>query len=296
MTTRGRPRSNYLPRFNVATDLIENKRFLLFKRKLGVDQQTAWNILTRFFCFVAAHRADSGTIEGEDPETLAEFCWWSGDATMLVSALIESGFIEQDKSVHDWFGNQPWAKKRAEERKIRDSRTENSPDNYRELSERKIPDNGNSHDLSERKLPETAIPDTKKGQSESIKQKSNTHSLSTLEKESISNTAKSSRAPARGGEQVVDNSNGNGRASPDFISRTTEFLEEISELVSLTENDRLGIRFDVIKRGSTEGLQTLLDQLRMAEADGRLGCSPGIVNPVGWIRKRIRGEAHVEPG
>lgn len=129
--------------------------------------------------------------------------------------------------------------------------------------------------------------------------KSTTHSLELLKTEKNSKTAMSnaSRAPARGSGQVVDNSQRNGTAptpgqrpnfSPELTEEIVDFLDELNGIFSLNDNDRIGIRSDIRQHGTTADLSYIPDQLRMAKADGRLGRSPGIANPVGWIRNQIQ--------
>lgn len=129
--------------------------------------------------------------------------------------------------------------------------------------------------------------------------KSTTHSLELLKTEKNSKTAMSnaSRAPARGSGQVVDNSQRNGTAptpgqrpnfSPELTEEIIDFLDELNGIFSLNDNDRIGIRSDIRQHGTTADLSYIPDQLRMAKADGRLGRSPGIANPVGWIRNQIQ--------
>lgn len=135
---RGRPASDYIYRFNIATDLTDDKRFIRFRRKLKIDEQRAYLTLTRFWNFVAKNYGVSGKIkiiaeqlslisgainvdndsEGhDDTELIAEFCWYEGDARDLMNALRVAGFVEKDGTVHKWHENQPLAAKKARQRK-----------------------------------------------------------------------------------------------------------------------------------------------------------------------------------
>jgi len=141
MATRGRPKTDNIFRFNVATDLTDNKRFIRFKRCLGTDERTAYLTLVRFFNFVASNYALTGRISvnfrddnsREDADVIADFCWWDGDPQLLISGLHESGFLEDDGTVHEWFENQPYASK-----KLRDR-------DFQSISETKI--SGNSRPI-----------------------------------------------------------------------------------------------------------------------------------------------------
>ncbi len=284
MSTRGRPRVDNIFRFNVATDLTDNKRFIKFKRLLGVDVPTAYLTLVRFFNFIAANYALSGRIKAnssgnnsvEDADVIAEYCFWPSDPQKLVDALLISGIIEQDGTIHEWFGNQPYA---VEKLRKRDNSSGNIP----------ISSGNNSPPIAK----------------SNVNTKSNTHSLDSLENKSISNTAMSNAARTR--NENVDNSK-SGNACPLPVETdlqrinpvdTEEFLERVGEYVALDENSRTGIIADIAKaKPSNESLFPILDQLAMAAADGRLGVPPvvengrvitrGISNPVGWIRTQIK--------
>jgi hypothetical protein len=114
---RGRPRTSSIPRFNVATDLIGNKKFIRFRRILGITEKDAFAILLRVFNYVAANSAFEPRIEECDLDILASFCWFDGEPTTLMAALITAGFLNPDLSIHDWFDHQPWAEKVVSERK-----------------------------------------------------------------------------------------------------------------------------------------------------------------------------------
>jgi hypothetical protein len=108
---RGRPRVEAIARFNVATDLTDGKKFIRFRRALGVSAKEAYLILVRFFNFVAVNYAFRPKISQEDTDILADYCWFEGEASELITALQTAGFVDPDLSVHDWFTHQPLAEK-----------------------------------------------------------------------------------------------------------------------------------------------------------------------------------------
>lgn len=113
---RGRPRIQGITRFNVATDLTGNRKFIRFRRLLGLSELDAYAVLIRFWCYAAANHALDPMIRPGDADILADFCWFEGNPEKLIAALQEAGFVEQDYSVHDWFTHQPLAEKIAKDR------------------------------------------------------------------------------------------------------------------------------------------------------------------------------------
>ncbi|VVS91046.1 hypothetical protein [Desulfoluna spongiiphila] len=57
----------------------------------------------------------SGHLEGWDEEDIADACGWMEDPKKLVTALVETQWLEKDAegvySIHDWCEHQPWAYK-----------------------------------------------------------------------------------------------------------------------------------------------------------------------------------------
>ena len=98
------------------------------------------------------------------------------------------------------------------------------------------------------------------------------------------------------GEEKLREGEGNARArkpSPAFSDLVLKdlintFMIDLSEMLSYTEQDSKDIRFDLKQHGRPDDLSWILDQLRMAKADGRLGHADGFKNPVAWVRARIK--------
>lgn len=264
MAERGRPQRDSISRFNIATDLTSNSRFIEFRLTLGADEPTAFLVVSRFFNFVAANRAVSANLQEIKPAVLAAFCYWKGEPEQLINALREAGFLESDNKVHDWFGNQPMAADLARKRGILPNSSEN---NSEEFAGNRPKREDKSEDKRERETNTAKISDA-------------------------------SRAHARAAGQNVDNQPGNTSIvsspvpkNPDLDRRILDFIHELETIVSLNGNDKAGIFDDLRAHGKPDELNWTLDQLRMAKADGRLGTSPGIANPIGWIRKKIQSHA-----
>ncbi|MBU0691532.1 hypothetical protein KKG66_09685 [bacterium] len=74
-----------------------------------------------------------------------------------------------------------------------------------------------------------------------------------------------------------------------FLNDLDEFMDQLNEIVKLTEHDRRGIRFDILQRGKSDDLSWILDQLRAAKTDGRLNVEKhGIRNATAFIRSKIQ--------
>lgn len=129
-----RPRRNGIDRFNVSTELTQNKKFIRFKRAIGLSDGLAYLHVVRFFEFVAVNHAFDPTIDPEDAEIIADFCFYQGPGERLLKALQDAGFLTSDWRVHDWEVNQPLAEKLINKRragseggqKTADARAENA--------------------------------------------------------------------------------------------------------------------------------------------------------------------------
>jgi hypothetical protein len=117
MPEKGRPASDYIFRFNVATDLLQKDMFIAFKLALGTDEREAWTVLVRLWNFVAQNGATTGKIDIQCGNVLADFCWFSGEPKTLIDALLHAKIINSDGIVADWFSSQPYASKIVSQRK-----------------------------------------------------------------------------------------------------------------------------------------------------------------------------------
>lgn len=121
---KGRPRTDSIPRFNVDTYLSSNRKYILFKRKLKLDDAKTYLTLVRFFNYINANCAITGNLQNVHAESLAEFCFWEKDASELWKTLCEVGFIEGNGDIHDQEIHQPLA---AEIKRKRKTDDENLP-------------------------------------------------------------------------------------------------------------------------------------------------------------------------
>lgn len=123
--TRGRPRKQGIDRFNIATDLIGSRKFVKFRRALGLEVPMAKLALIQFWEFVAINYAFAGTapdddkgiaevgpqLDPDDFEVIAEHCFFEGDPKALIMALKGAGFLDNDLRIHEWYTHQPLAAK-----------------------------------------------------------------------------------------------------------------------------------------------------------------------------------------
>lgn len=138
MAQRGRPRTDSIPRFNVDTNLMNNPKFIRFRRLSGLTDLGAWTLLIKFFNYVNANHALTGYVPQEEADDLEDFCCLatiravlsapnspeSSTKTPLYELLTQSGFLEPDGAVHDHDGNQPLV---AEIRRKREQREKKQP-------------------------------------------------------------------------------------------------------------------------------------------------------------------------
>jgi len=104
-----RPRRNGIDRFNIAIDIHDNPKFTMFKRALGLTEGLAYLHLVRFIQYVAANHAFEPTINPDNAEIIADYCYYQGPGETLIQALQKSGFMDKNWTVKDWFTHQPLA-------------------------------------------------------------------------------------------------------------------------------------------------------------------------------------------
>ena len=121
-----RPRRNAIDRFNIATNLMGERKLSKFMAVSGLTADRAWLTCARFWDFVATNYALTGNIlnmgqeaevienpkiDPEDKYALKVHCWFDGDPDFLISCLQSAGLLDQDLTVHEWFTHQPLAEK-----------------------------------------------------------------------------------------------------------------------------------------------------------------------------------------
>lgn len=110
---RGRPATENLGRFYLATGLLGHDKALKLKLELAIPDREAFVLIARLFEFAATFAGSSGYIPRSSYEALGRFCFWDGDPFLLVSAFRRAGFIDNEGEVHGWLEFQPDAAKRA---------------------------------------------------------------------------------------------------------------------------------------------------------------------------------------
>lgn len=106
----GRPRSNRIEFFATNSFLRQNLKFKKLRRELKTSEKETWTIITSVFCYIAQNQALTPKID--DIEFLAEFCYWEKSPEILIQALQNSGFLDDNLEATTWFQNQPFAFKK----------------------------------------------------------------------------------------------------------------------------------------------------------------------------------------
>lgn len=94
--------------------LATHKKMVKLSRNLSRNRYETIGILHMFWWW-ALDNASNGQLDGIEPEDLAIAIQWDGEPNQLFDALVDCGWIEQDrKTIHDWFS---YAGKLIEQRK-----------------------------------------------------------------------------------------------------------------------------------------------------------------------------------
>lgn len=83
-------------------ELARHPKAKRFSRLLGVPLPAAIGHL-HFFWWWAMDYAQDGDISKYDSADIADACGWDRDPDVLKSALFDSGFVDEDHFIHDWF-------------------------------------------------------------------------------------------------------------------------------------------------------------------------------------------------
>lgn len=102
-------RRNGIDRFNVATALTDDRKFITFKRALKTDEAHAYLYLVRFFAYMAQNRAFNPQLSPDEADIVADFCYFTDEPASLIVALQIAGFLATDLTVSGWFDHQPLA-------------------------------------------------------------------------------------------------------------------------------------------------------------------------------------------
>lgn len=302
-----RPRRNAIDRFNVATNLTNERKFLKFVAVSKLPQDRAYLTLVRLWEFTAINYALDGdisaddqrenpTLDPEDKYALAAFCWYEGDPDNLISSLQSAGFLDSDLTVHEWFTHQPLAEKLVRKRMAgskggqRTAETHTpTHDEFGKFSPKQNDRNPHSASGLGEVLPK---PTTKY----EVRSRNSEETTLTTGVVSVALHARAREAPTSPVQRTLSEiPKPNGRYPPDPKLEAMLDFTDRAELIlgKLSENDRAGIRFDLSLHGSPTELDWILDQLQATKTDGRLNVAdgqPGLANPVGWIRKQIQTE------
>lgn len=92
----------------VMTTFPHHHKTKKLRRKLGAEGVCALMFL---WLFAAENRPD-GVLSGMDEDDICIAAQWDGDASSMLQALLEVGFLELVEGnyiIHDWVENNPWA-------------------------------------------------------------------------------------------------------------------------------------------------------------------------------------------
>lgn len=82
----------------VYTSFYSHRKTIRLKSIIGND---AYWIPPRLWAYAANNQPD-GKFIGYSPEELSECIGYHGDASSMLQALLQAGFLDEDMSIHDW--------------------------------------------------------------------------------------------------------------------------------------------------------------------------------------------------
>ncbi len=109
-------------------ELADHPKTRRLMRLLGLDRYAAIG-LVHVLWYWALDYADSGDLSACSDEDVADGVRWERDASELVSALTTAGFLNVDRTIHDWeeFAGRYVAKRQANAERMRAARAAESP-------------------------------------------------------------------------------------------------------------------------------------------------------------------------
>ncbi|MGE3267117.1 MAG: hypothetical protein AB7P40_00105 [Chloroflexota bacterium] len=102
-------------------EIREHPKTVRLKRRLGVGLAATIGHLHLFWWWALSYAEDGDLARFED-EIIADACEWEGDAGEFVTALIASGFVNEDRTIHDWDHYTGRIRKQRQDNRIRQQR------------------------------------------------------------------------------------------------------------------------------------------------------------------------------
>lgn len=99
----------------------EHPKTVSLRRRLRTSLPATIGHLHLFWWWALSY-AEDGDISDIDDEIIAEACGWEGDASEFVQALISSGFVNEDRTIHDWSVYTHRIQKQREDNRVRQQR------------------------------------------------------------------------------------------------------------------------------------------------------------------------------
>lgn len=108
-------------------ELADHPKTKRLMRLLALDRYAVIGCL-HVLWYWALDYADDGNLDGFSDEDIADGIGWERDAKELVAALIAAGFIDADRTIHDWddFAGRYVAKRQANAERMRAARAAES--------------------------------------------------------------------------------------------------------------------------------------------------------------------------
>lgn len=106
--------------------LIRHRKTYLLAAQLGVSRQVVVGHLLTLWTW-ALDCASDGVLSHLPDMIIADACEWTGDANNFVGALIDSGFLNADRTIHDWgdYAGRLIERRRMDAQRKRDGRAQN---------------------------------------------------------------------------------------------------------------------------------------------------------------------------
>lgn len=82
-------------------DLRNHPKTARFRRRLGVSLPTAIGHLHMLWWWSLSY-AEDGKLGRHDDDVIADAGGWEGDSSTFVEALVIAGFLDDDRTIHDW--------------------------------------------------------------------------------------------------------------------------------------------------------------------------------------------------
>lgn len=140
-------------------ELRDHPKRKRLSRVLGISRRETIGLLHEFWWW-AYDYAPEGDLSGFTDEDIADAVDWENDPGELMAALVQSGFINEDRKIHDWEDfAQKWIDRRRADRERKRAQRSKSED-VQESSGGQVPDIDSPSGVTgpNRTLPDQTVP------------------------------------------------------------------------------------------------------------------------------------------